>query len=197
MGEIWLFRHGATEWSVDGRHTGRSDIPLTEHGEAQARALLPIVAAQTFARVLVSPLQRAVSTAQLAGFRTTETAPDAMEWDYGGYDGRSTAQIRREQPGWDVWRDGVIAGATPGETVEQVGGRADRLIATLLPDVTETSATVAIVGHGHFSRIFIARWLELPAVAGSRFAAETASIAICGFERERRVLRGLNLRPGP
>src|SRR4051794_37253159 len=126
--EIMLLRHGETEWSRAGRHTGRTDLPLTPRGEEQARALTPVVTGRPFAMILVSPAQRAVRTAELAGLAPYETDPCLWEWDYGGYEGVTTPEIRRDRPGWYLWRDGVIPGQTPGESAEEVGERADKAL---------------------------------------------------------------------
>ncbi|NUS72019.1 MAG: histidine phosphatase family protein [Corynebacteriales bacterium] len=192
MGELWLIRHGATRWSESGQHTGRTDLPLTEKGIQQARATGALIAQQRFATALTSPAQRTRHTAELIGLAWAQVEPLLWEWDYGGYEGISTHDIRKERPGWDVWRDGVIPGETPGETVDAVGARADAVIEKV-QDTLHADQNVAVISHGHMSRIFIARWLGLPADAGSLFTFETGHIAICGFERERHVLRALNV----
>jgi probable phosphoglycerate mutase len=178
---IWLVRHGETEWARLGRHTGRTDIPLTETGRQQALALGRRLAGHTFALVLTSPLSRAAETATLAGFADV-VIPDAdlQEWDYGDLEGRLTADIRHEYPGWTIWR-----GPWPrGETVEEVGARADRVIAR----VRATDGDVLIFAHGHLLRVFAARWLALPPASGGLFALGTATLSILGWEREDPVM---------
>jgi probable phosphoglycerate mutase len=196
MGDLILLRHGETEWSRSGQHTGRTDIPLTPAGEAAAAALAPALASRTFAAVLTSPAQRAIRTAELAGLTVSKQDPDLWEWDYGGYEGLSTAQIRRNRPGWYLWRDGVIAGEDghPGETVDEVGARTDRVlarVAELLPD-----GDVALVAHGHVLRILTARWLDLPAVAGKLFRLDTSTIGTLGTEHGEPVIARWNVPPG-
>jgi broad specificity phosphatase PhoE len=183
---VILVRHGETEWSRDKRHTGRTDIPLTEAGREHARLAAHHLEGRDFALVLTSPLQRARATADLAGVgdRAVED-PDLVEWDYGQYEGRSTADIRKEQPGWDIWRDGCPGG---GEPLERVGERADRVIARAL----EAGGAVAIFAHGHILRVLGARWIGLPALGGSLLALETAAVCELGFERERHVIETWN-----
>jgi broad specificity phosphatase PhoE len=176
---IVLVRHGETEWSASGQHTSRSDIPLTERGEAAARALGGRLAGRSFALVLSSPRSRAAETARLAGFEP-EIEPDLAEIDYGSYEGRTTPEIREQRPGWSLWTDG-----TPGgETLAQAGARADRVIERALA----AGGDVAIFAHGHILRILAARWLELPPERGASFALDTAALSELGFERENRVL---------
>jgi broad specificity phosphatase PhoE len=179
--QVWLIRHAETEWSKASRHTGRTDLQLTEAGEAVARALAPRLAEHSFGRVLVSPLQRARRTAELAGvLGGADLRDDLMEWDYGFAEGRTTAEIREERPGWTVW-DGPI---DDGEDVDAVGERADRVIA----EVLAADGDVLLVAHGHVLRVLAARWLEQPAAFGGRLRLEPASVSVLGFERERRVL---------
>src|SRR4029453_13058072 len=152
---VVLVRHGETEWSRSGRHTGRSDVPLTEKGSAAAERLPVCLSEWTFGRVLTSPLQRATETCRLAGLaERMELREDLREWDYGEYEGRTTPDIRKERPGWTLWSDGVPG----GETAEQVAARADRLIA----EIRTGSDDVALFGHGHILRVMAARWIELP-----------------------------------
>ena len=184
--EVVLLRHGATEWSASGRHTGRTDVALTEQGRQQARALGTAVASRHFAEVLTSPLQRASETCRLAGLDGT-VIDDVREWDYGDHEGRTTPEIREEVPGWTVWR-GPVPG---GERLEEVGARADRVVARLLA----AGGDVAVVSHGHFLRVLAARWLELPPVEGRRFALDTATVSVLGTEREARVVRLWNAPP--
>jgi broad specificity phosphatase PhoE len=179
-----LLRHGETEWSKSGQHTGRTDLELTNNGRAQAaaagRALGNLQLDNPM--VVTSPRRRAVSTAELAGLAVEEKTSLIAEWDYGSYEGLTTAQIRESQPGWLVWTHGC----PDGESVAQVSDRADRAIALAIEHMT--SRDVLFVGHGHFSRAVIARWLELPLVTGSRFAMVAASIAVCSFEHRVRQL---------
>jgi len=161
MGELILLRHGETQWSRDGRHTGLTDVPLTPPGEAAAAALAPVLAGRDIRAVFASPLQRAVLTAGLAGLADVKQDPDLREWDYGGYEGMTTPQIREQRPGWYLWRDGVIPGDAdhPGETAQQVGARADAVLARVTPLLAE--GDVVLVSHGHFLRVLTARWLGL------------------------------------
>jgi broad specificity phosphatase PhoE len=185
--EIVLVRHGETEWSRDHRHTGRTDVPLTAEGRRQAERLRDALAEWSFTRVLSSPLSRALDTCRLAGYGERAELSDALlEWDYGEYEGETTDRIRESRPGWNLWRDGCPG----GETVEQVGERADRAIARAL----ETQGEVAIVAHGHLLRILGARWIGLPASGGGALALDTATRCELGFERERRVIVTWNLR---
>ena len=183
--EIVLIRHGATEWSVDGRHTGRTDLPLTPEGRAQAEHIAAQLTAWHFALVLTSPLTRARDTAALCGCADrAQVDEDLREWDYGQYEGRTTADIRTEHPGWSIW-----TGPCPGgETAADVGVRADRVIAR----ASTVDGAVALFGHGHQLRVLIARWVELLPTEGARFALDTATISVLGFERETRVLRRFN-----
>ncbi len=184
-GELWLIRHGETEWSRSGAHTGRTNIPLTGQGRAEAAALGSLLAGRRFALVLTSPLGRAYDTCKLAGFGdAAQTDPDLREWDYGDYEGRSTAEIRREAPDWSLWTSGV----PNGETVEQVGDRAQRVIAR----ATAVDGDVALFAHGHVLRILAARWLGLAPDCGRLFAMGTASVSTLGYERETRVITRWN-----
>ena len=183
-----LVRHGETEWSASGRHTGRTDVPLTEIGRRQAKQLRTCLLEWSFARVLVSPLQRAAETARLAGFDRTTTTADLMEWDYGRYEGRTTPDIREERPGWILWKDGVPG----GETVEQLGRRADRVVEA----VRVSGGDVALFAHGHILRVLAARWVQLGPDSGSRFALDTATVSVLGYERETPVIRRWNERCG-
>ncbi|MFI6597131.1 histidine phosphatase family protein [Nonomuraea sp. NPDC050536] len=190
MDEMLLLRHGETEWSRDGKHTGLTDLPLTERGEEQARALAPLVKERTFDLVLVSPAQRARRTAELAGLTDYEVDADLWEWDYGGYEGITTPAIRENHSGWYLWRDGVIPGdaAHPGETAEQVAARADRVIAR----AKATPGTVALVAHGHFLRVLASRWLELPPEDGRLFKLDTGTYSRLGFEHAKPVITTWN-----
>lgn len=177
--ELWLIRHGETEWSRSGAHTSRTDLPLTPEGEKRAEALAAILRGQRFALVLSSPMRRALDTARLAGFQPQIT-DDLREWDYGVYEGRTTPDIQREAPNWTIWT------STPpgGETADSVAARADRLIARALP----LDGEVALFGHGHFLRVLAARWLGLEPQAGRYFALSTGSLSVLGYERETRVI---------
>jgi broad specificity phosphatase PhoE len=182
---IWLVRHGETEWSKSGQHTGRTDIPLTAMGEQQAKALGRHLAGQTFALVLTSPLSRARETCRLAGFAPgAEVSEDLLEWNYGIWEGRKTADIRVEQPGWSIWTTPV----PQGETVEQVGERARRLIAR----VDAVAGDVALFAHAHFLRILAACWIGLPPIHGRNLTLGTAALSRLGYERETRVIQVWN-----
>ncbi|NLT07507.1 MAG: histidine phosphatase family protein [Solirubrobacterales bacterium] len=183
--EIVLARHGETEWSRDLRHTGRTDVPLTEHGREQAAALAPRLAERDFARVLVSPLGRAVETCALAGLGDrAERRPELVEVDYGSAEGLTTEQIRATTPGWTVWTH-----HTPGaETLEQVGER----LAPLVAELAAADGDVAVFAHGHVLRILAALWIELPPQGGSRLALQTGRLSTLGWERETRCIRAWN-----
>jgi broad specificity phosphatase PhoE len=182
-----LLRHGETEWSKSGQHTGRTDLDLTEHGRRQAAAAAPAVADLHLdnPKVISSPLRRAVLTAELAGLTVEEKSSLLAEWDYGSYEGVTTAEIQQSRPDWTIWTHGC----PDGETVAQVSDRADRAVALALEQMA--SRDVVFVGHGHFSRAVITRWVELPLVEGSRFSMGPATIAICGFEHGIRQLSAL------
>ena len=183
--DVVLVRHGETEWSRERRHTGRTDVPLTDAGRRQADALASMLTGFVFARVLCSPLQRAVETCERAGLAgRAEICDDAIEWDYGVYEGRRTSEIRDEIPGWTVWTNEIIG----GESVIDVGARADRVITAALA----VDGDVAIFAHAHFLRILAARWLVLDAVRGSNLVLDTASLSILSFEREQRVISRWN-----
>ncbi|GAA5045772.1 putative phosphoglycerate mutase [Thermocatellispora tengchongensis] len=186
MDEMILLRHGETEWSRTGRHTGRTDVPLTARGEGQARALAPLLQGREIDLVLTSPAQRARRTAELAGLPGAEPDPGLWEWDYGGYEGVTTPQIRETRPGWYLWRDGVIPGDAdhPGETVEQVGERADKVIAR----ARAAAGTVVLVAHGHFLRVLTARWLGLDPAGGRHFKLDTGTYGALGFEHAEPVI---------
>jgi broad specificity phosphatase PhoE len=169
MGELILIRHGETEWSRSGQHTGRTDIPLTDAGVAAAQALAPALARRHLVAAFSSPLGRAMRTAELAGLAGVKPDPDLMEWDYGGYEGMTTAQIRETRPGWFLWRDGVIPGAAghPGEQLTQVTARTDAVLDRVRPLLDD--GDVALIAHGHLLRVLTARWLGLEATAGRLF----------------------------
>ena len=183
--EVWLVRHGETEWSRDGRHTSRTDLPLTAHGEAEARALAPALGGVRFDLVLASPRVRAADTAVLAGYPEAETDADLTEWDYGEYEGLTTPTIRQSAPGWELWTH-----PTPGgETGEQVAARADRIIARVLAEAPERAL---LVSHGHFLRALAARWVGRPPRFGRHLLLGTATLSILGWERDNRTLARWN-----
>jgi probable phosphoglycerate mutase len=183
--QIWLFRHGETEWSLTGQHTGRTDVPLTEVGRQRAEALGRHLAGRTFALVLSSPLVRALDTCRLAGYGDqVQPTDDLLEWDYGAYEGRRTADIQKERPGWLLWKDGVPG----GETAEQVGARARRVIER----AAAADGDVALFAHGHILRVLGACWLGLPPVGGQLFALGTAALCRLGYEHDYRVVNVWN-----
>jgi broad specificity phosphatase PhoE len=191
MGSLILLRHGETEWSLAGKHTGRTDVPLTPRGEAAATALAPLLVKRDIIAVLTSPAQRAVRTASLAlgaAAADAQQDPDLWEWDYGGYEGKTTAEIQERHPGWYLWRDGVIPGDSdhPGESVDAVGVRTDRVLARVWPLLNE--GDVALVAHGHVLRILTARWLNLPPADGRLFSLDTGTISMLGYEHDERVI---------
>jgi len=188
--ELWLIRHGETEWSLSGAHTSRTDLPLTDAGCRKAVAIGRCLAGRTFALVLTSPLLRARDTCRLAGFGdSAKIEPNLHEWDYGDYEGLSTAVIQAQRPGWSLWRDG-----TPnGETMEHAAARAMAVIERAL----EAPGDVALFAHGHILRILAACWLGLPPAAGRLFALETATLSTLGYERETRVITRWNLSVSP
>ena len=178
-------RHGETEWSASGAHTSRTDLPLLPSGIKQAEELKTKLHGRNFALVLVSPMQRARETCRLAGYADkAEISNDLKEWDYGLYEGRSTAQIRQGRPNWSLWRDGVLE----GESVENVGIRVKRII----DRCREVDGDVAIFAHGHVLRILTAVWLDLPPADGRLFALNTATISVLGYEHEYKVIRRWN-----
>lgn len=175
--KIYLLRHGETEWSLNGRHTGVTDIPLTENGRRIARLLQPILSEEKFALILTSPLQRARETCQLAGLGSLATVDrDLMEWNYGEYEGLTTEEIRRTNPNWSVFRDGCPGGESPLE----LGIRADRVLAR----IRATEGNVALFAHGHILRVVGARWINLSANYGEHFLLDTATLNILGYYRE-------------
>lgn len=194
--EVILIRHGETEWSRDGRHTGRTDIPLTALGEEQARTLATALAHRTVAHLLVSPATRAWRTAQLADLNGAEVEPNLWEWDYGGYEGRTTAEIQLERPGWYLWTDGVVPGDTghPGESIEQVSARVDAVLDRIC--AYKENGDVVVVAHGHVLRVLSARWLGLDPAAGRLFRLDTGTVSLLGTEHGRPVITAWNL-PAP
>jgi broad specificity phosphatase PhoE len=197
MGVLILLRHGETEWSCSGQHTGRTDIPLTPAGEAAAAALAPMLARHHIVAAFCSPAQRAARTAQLAGLTDVKQDPDLWEWDYGGYEGLTTEQIQEQRPGWSLWRDGVIPGnaAHPGETVQQVGERTDRVLARAEPLLP--GGDVALVAHGHVLRVLTARWLQLDPSDGKLFRLDTGTVSTLGHEHDEPVITTWNVPPAP
>ena len=168
---VFCIRHGETAWSLSGQHTGTTDIPLTDNGRRLAERLKPVLAAERFALVLVSPLQRARETCELAGLgERAETDPDLMEWNYGAYEGLTPKEIREKQPAWMIFRDGCPGGESP----EQIGARVDRVIAK----IRARAGNVALFAHGHVLRVLGARWLGLPPFAGSHFLLDTATVCV-------------------
>lgn len=186
---LLLLRHGETEWSKSGRHTGRTELELTETGRREAVAARAMLARLRLDNpfVVCSPRRRAQLTAELAGLHVDEVSDDLAEWDYGRYEGLTTAQIREAESDWLVWTHGSAG----GESVAQVSDRADRAVAAALRLLV--SRDVVFVGHGHFSRAVITRWLELPLADGARFGMPAASLAVCGFEHGVRQLTALGL----
>ncbi len=191
--EIILMRHGETEWSRSGRHTGRTDVPLTTAGEEEARGLARPLRHRSVAHVLVSPAARARRTAQLAGLNTSDVEPGLWEWDYGGYEGRTSTEIRAERPGWYLWTDGVIRGDVehPGESIAQVGARVDSVLERIRALLG--NGDVVVVAHGHVLRILTARWLGLEPSAGRLFRLDTGTVSQLGTEHSRPVISAWNL----
>lgn len=184
---IWLIRHGETEWSVSGQHTGRTDIPLTELGERRAVAVGRALGGKRFALVLTSPRQRARETARLAGYAAAAVDDNLQEWDYGAYEGVTTKDIQKTVPGWSIW-DGPVP---QGESIEQVAARADLMIRR----ASEIEGEVAFFAHGHILRVLGARWLALAPTAGRLLALDTGSISILGYEHETPVVGQWNFIP--
>lgn len=183
--DIWLIRHGETEWSRAGKHTGRTDAPLTADGQRQALAIGQALRGKAFSLVLTSPLARARETCRLAGYGAqSRVDPDLAEWDYGIFEGRTTPEIRKELPDWSIWTTGV----PNGEAIEDVMRRAECVIDA----VSKVEGDVILFAHGHILRILTARWLGLPPQDGRLFALDTASISVIGYERETRVIRTWN-----
>jgi broad specificity phosphatase PhoE len=183
--ELWLIRHGETAWSLSGQHTSRTDIPLTDHGKARAKEIHDYLNGRPFSLVLTSPRQRAKETCSIAGYGdVAQTDGNLSEWDYGSYDGRTTAEIRAERPGWSIWDDGVL----DGEKIEQVAARAQAVIDRSLA----AGGQVALFSHAHFLRILAATWLGIGPRGGKLLALGTGSISRLGFERENRVILSWN-----
>jgi probable phosphoglycerate mutase len=195
MGELILLRHGETEWSRARRHTGRTDLPLTAAGEAAAAALAPALAARNICAAFTSPALRATRTAELAGLTSVKQDPDLWEWDYGGYEGRTTADIGTQRPGWYLWRDGIIPGDSdhPGETVYQVGARADAVLARATPLLAD--GDVVLVSHAHLLRVLTARYLRLGPAEGRLFRLDTGTVCTLGIEHGEPVITSWNVPP--
>ncbi len=187
--QLWVIRHAQTEWSVAGRHTGRTDIPLTPAGVAAAEALRPWIHSIQFERVFSSPLTRAMDTARLCGLgEVVQPEPLLVEWDYGDYEGVTTRAIHESHPGWDLWRHGC----PKGETLSDIYGRAE----TLLAKINSIPGNVALFSHGHFSRLIIAAWLQLPPSRGRSFAIRAGSVTVLGFEHGNPVIWAAGDVPG-
>ncbi|MFI9564711.1 histidine phosphatase family protein [Streptomyces rishiriensis] len=194
MGDLLLVRHGETEWSRSGQHTSFTDLPLTAHGEEQAKSLAALLSGRTFALALTSPLHRAIRTAELAGVAGISVEPDLHEWDYGGYEGVTTVDIHRTRPDWDLWTHGVPPDpqGRPGESPEQIGRRADRVLARVDPALDE--GDVVLVAHSHFLRVLTARRLGLPPAEGRLFQLATGTVSRLSTEHERPVIAEWNVR---
>ncbi len=188
--ELWLMRHGETEWSLSGQHTSRTDIPLTDKGRVRAVELKSYLAGRHFDAVLTSPMQRARETCEIAGYGAEAQVEEGLrEWDYGVYEGRTTKEIREGEPGWSVWTSAI----TDGETVEHVGERADGVIARALEAAKDAEhGRVALFAHAHILRILAARWIRLEARDGALLALGTGSLSVLGWERETRVIQSWN-----
>jgi probable phosphoglycerate mutase len=186
--ELWLVRHGETEWSLSGAHTSRTDIPLTDHGRKRAEELRDFLKGTKFDAVFESPMQRARETCKIAGFGDQAVVEKGLvEWDYGVYEGKTTKEIQAEIPGWSVWKNEII----DGETVEHVGERADGVIARAIAAAPQ-GGKVALFAHAHILRILAARWIGLAATGGSLLALGTGSVSVMGWERETRVISSWN-----
>ena len=183
-GRLWLIRHGDTEWTATGRHTSHTDVPLTATGREQAVLLGGLLGGRQFSIVLSSPMSRAIETCRLAGYGDVVAVDDGLkEWDYGDYEGRTTVEIREENPGWTIW-----AGAPNSESLDQVGARARRVIER----ASEAGGDAALFSHGHFLRVLGATWVGLSPEAGRFLSLGTAALSILGYERETRVIRQWN-----
>ena len=184
---VFAIRHGETAWSLSGRHTGTTDIPLTDNGRRLAERLRPILAKERFARVFVSPMRRARETCELAGLGNAAVIdPDLAEWNYGEYEGLTPEQINQRAPAWLIFRDGCPGGESP----EQVGARVDRVVAR----IRAIDGDVALFAHGHVLRVLVARWIELPAGAGQHFMLDTGTLSVLGYYRE---VPAVNVWNGP
>ncbi|MFD9333773.1 histidine phosphatase family protein [Streptomyces sp. NPDC060028] len=197
MSDLLLVRHGETEWSANGRHTGRTDVPLTARGVEEAVSLAPFFRDRQPALVLTSPLRRAVATADLAGLAGGVSDPDLYEWDYGGYEGVTTAEILRDRPGWSLWTDGVPPGDAehPGESAAEVGARADRVLARVADVLRADRGNAVLVAHGHLLRVLTARYLGLPPQDGRLFLLRTGTFSVLSTEHGLPVIAGWNTSP--
>lgn len=195
MGDLLLVRHGETEWSVSGQHTSWTDLPLTQHGEEQAKSLAPLLSDRTFALALTSPLDRAIRTAELAGITGAVSDPDLHEWDYGAYEGVTTVDIHRTRPDWYLWTDGVPPGPAghPGESPDEISARADRVLKRV--DTALDDGDVILVAHAHFLRVLTARRLGLTAADGRLFQLATGTVSRLSTEHDRPVIAEWNTRP--
>jgi broad specificity phosphatase PhoE len=182
--ELWLIRHGETEWSKSGQHTGISDIPLTPAGEQAARSLGPFLARTSFDRALSSPLQRARRTAELAGAHDVGIDVDLLEWDYGDYEGLTRVQVRETRPNWTVWTDGAPGGESPEQVSSRVDGMIERYRAL--------GGRTVLFAHGHILRALAARWIELPVQLGAHLPLDTAKVSVLGFDRGTATLSRWN-----
>jgi probable phosphoglycerate mutase len=189
--ELWLIRHGETDWSASGKHTSRTEVPLTARGRQRAQVLGNYLVGIPFSAVFRSPMGRARETCEIAGFGSRAIVDDDLkEWDYGIYEGRTTPEIQKEIPGWSVWKDPIVG----GETIEQVGKRADAMIVRALEAVAANVSAgvipsrVALFGHAHILRVLAAQWLQLPPVDGRLFALGTGTVSVLGWERDGRVI---------
>ncbi|WP_329260643.1 histidine phosphatase family protein [Streptomyces sp. NBC_01478] len=197
MGDLFLVRHGETEWSRSGRHTGWTDVPLTAKGREEARGLVPLIRSHRVGAAFVSPLQRARETAELIGLTDVRVDVDLREWDYGGYEGITTVEIQRTRPDWFLFTDGVAPGPPdhPGESPDQVGRRADRVLAEVDAALANTEGVVVLVAHGHFLRVLTARRLGLPPSDGALFQLATGTLCRLSTEHGRPVISAWNVRP--
>ncbi|MGW7238265.1 histidine phosphatase family protein [Streptomyces sp. NPDC054804] len=197
MGDLLLVRHGETEWSLSGQHTSWTDLPLTQHGEEQAKSLAPLLTGRTCALVLTSPLNRAIRTAELAGLTGVVPDPDLHEWDYGGYEGITTVEIHRSRPDWYLWTDGVPPGPAghPGESPEEIGARADRVLAKVDKALAGDDGDVVLVAHAHFLRVLTARRLGLPPAEGRLFQLATGTVSRLSMEHGWPVIAEWNKTP--
>jgi broad specificity phosphatase PhoE len=195
VGDLLLVRHGETEWSVSGQHTSWTDLPLTQHGEEQAKSLAPLLSDRTFALALTSPLGRAIRTAELAGITGAAPDPDLHEWDYGAYEGVTTVDIHRTRPDWYLWTDGVPPGPAghPGESPDEISARADRVLKRV--DTALNDGDVILVAHAHFLRVLTARRLGLTAADGRLFQLATGTVSRLSTEHDRPVIAEWNTRP--
>lgn len=185
--ELWLMRHGETEWTLNGKHTSYTDLPLTENGRRQAEALQPVLAKQAFDLVLSSPRQRARTTAELAGLGHADIEPNLQEWNYGDYEGLSTPEIRETHPGWNVWVDPI----TGGESLEQVAARTQAVIDRCIAH----GGRCALFAHAHVFRVLATTWLQQPGGFGARLSLSTATYSVLGWERDTRVISRWNVAP--